>query len=256
MKNKKNNLLKYYIKKKKLSFIIKKLNILKYFNKKLDIKIINNLILNQNNIKNINIKIYNILNILKNKKKSSKSYNLLIKFKKYWKKINKKFILDKYIDTETIFLWLAYVLNELLYVDLKKQTINYKLKENNLYIKLSEIIKINVDNILNNLDTTISKSLINKINNKKIYYIIVNRIIKTCFKARILYKKKIYMYKKNVNYIILNKKIFKKIISVIISQSIILPTLIPIEYKIKDNININNNNNYTFNYNLNYINSQ
>jgi hypothetical protein len=83
MKNKKNNLLKYYIKKKKLSFIIKKLNILKYFNKKLDIKIINNLILNQNNIKNINIKIYNILNILKNKKKSSKSYNLLIKFKKY-----------------------------------------------------------------------------------------------------------------------------------------------------------------------------
>jgi hypothetical protein len=106
------------------------------------------------------------------------------------------------------------------------------------------------------------KNLLNKIKNKKIYLITANRIIKTCLKAKIFYKKNIYEYKKNVNYIQLNKKIFNSIYQIIISESIQLPTLNPTIYTNKDDILINKNENYTFYYNsnyleaLNYLNSQ
>ena len=98
---------------------------------------------------------------------------------------------DNIVDTDTIYLWLAYALNSLLYIYFKTKTFTYKLKENNLYIKLAAIIKKNIDNILNNFKEKMTKSLLNKINNGKIYYIISNRIIKTCFN---LFKSKKFLY--------------------------------------------------------------
>lgn len=266
MKKKTNNipLINYINKKKYLIFIKTHLNLFKNFDNNLNEQTLNRLILDKNNSVKSDIKIFNIFNFIKsnNKNKNSNSYNLLNKFKTYWYKINKKFLLNNYVDTDTIYLWLAYALNELLYINFKTKTFNYKLKENNLYIKLAGIIKINVDNILNNLKEKMTKSLLNKINNGKIYYIISNRIIKTCLKAKIFFKKNIKLYKKNINYIILNKNIYKKIFNVILHQSIQLPTLIPIIYTNKDDLVINKNENYTFNYNstyieaLNYMNSQ
>jgi hypothetical protein len=105
-------------------------------------------------------------------------------------------------------------------------------------------------------------SLNKKIENNKIYLIISNRIIKTCLKATIFIKKTKHFKNKKINYIILNKIIFNKIFSVAINESIQLPTLLPIIYQSNQNITINENHNYTFHTNnqyieaLNYLNAQ
>lgn len=268
---KKSNKVINYNNKEYLIFLKKHLYILNNLDNN-DIDKINYLINKQNNMTHEKTQVHKIFNIIKSKKKKNKSYNLLKKFKIFWNKMNKNFILNKYIDNNTIYLWLSYVLSELLYIDIKKKNIlNTKLKENNLYIKLAKAIKINLTNILNNYtnQTNMNKAnkklqirILKKFENNKIFFITSNRIIKTCLKAKIFYKKTIKWPNKKINYIYLNKKIYKNIFHVIISESIQLPTLKRVQYDKNDKILINDNSNYTLNYNtlyldaLNYLNSQ
>lgn len=260
MKNQKK--LKNYITNKEyLIFLKNHFSILKYIKGNKDLNTINHLIISKNEAKKTNLILHKIFNIVKDKK--NKSYKLLKRFKKYWKKYNKNYVLYKYIDTDRLYLWLAYALNELLYINIKKKNLfNYKIKENNLYIKLSSVLSVNLQDIINNYQEKMKKNLLNKINNKKIYFITTNRIVKTCLKAKIIYKKTIKYPKKKINYLKLNKKIFNNIYQVVIAETIQLPTLNPVIYTNKDDIFINKNENYTFNYNssyleaLNYLNSQ
>lgn len=112
-------LINYIIDKKYLILIKKHISLLGYFQENLDKDKIDHLIKSKNEKKKIDLILHKIFNIVKDEK--NKAYKLLLKYKKYWEQLNKDFILYKYIDSNRVYLWFAYVLNELLYINIKKK---------------------------------------------------------------------------------------------------------------------------------------